>query len=439
MKKKIQTYSFLWSRNTHRVAKFSVAVVSFFMIATMIFRSEDVQHLLIGQPDRRDVEIFNSSLRGYSNNRLHWVIKAKQIWSQGNKTVFKLSGLTDGQLYDDDGRIVIQHLMASNGETNIRSKVISLYSVSAELGFRPAVPLHGLLASEKPARRVRVDADEMHYFGTSKRTFLQGNVAIYQGKFKIVPKNGLQVDNATNTAFITEGFTIYYDRMVITGNTMTIHMDDEYSEVPDGIRGIRSAIPTGDPELDPRENRLRKLPTEWVAEKARFSSKNGEDVMTLEGGVEIIQPDKTITTSQLEYDDGSDVLTLQGKVVIKNRNLLWALKPGKIIKNDDIRKTIAQPSIITGSKAIFEGGTKRGRIIGNVKIEQDSQTIESQKMEYDDNPALLRFTGNVVFEKTNSDTLRCSELTIDLDNEEMLARRSISTEFKLKKKPNASN
>jgi lipopolysaccharide export system protein LptA len=394
-----------------------------------------VQDLVNGGPSHRDVEIFGSVIQGYENNHVSWIIRAKSIWAEGNKTAFKLNALTNGQLFDDKGDVVVRNMSAETGEVNTRSKTIFLKHVAAELGYRSPTAKTGLMAAETKARSVKIQADELRYFGTSKRTFLTGRVTIYQGSHKIVPSNGMEVDNANNIAYIKDGFTIYVDQLVITGNTMTILIDQELSEVPDGISGYRPASPTSDPELDSRENALRKLTTRFSAKTMQFSSKNGEDIITLDGEVVIRQADKSVQADRLVYDRASDVLTFDTNVVLRSDQLRWALSDRKkAIKNDDMRKGINQPIKILGNKAIFEGGTKRGRVLGNVQVYQESQKTFSQKLEMDDTEGTLRFTGSVSYEKANNDTLKCDELTIDMNKEEMVAKRSITTEFKLRPK-----
>ena len=386
------------------------------------------------RPQHPDIEIFDSSLRGYDHNHLSWIIRAKKIWAQGNKTVFKLEGLFGGQLFDENGHVVVRNIRAESGDVNIRSKIMVMTHVSADLGFRSVTPKHGLIAAESAPRSVKIEADEMRYYGTSKRTFLSGNVSILQGSHRIVPKNGVEVDNVENIAYIKGGFTIYVDQMVITGNTMTINIDDEYSVVPDGIIGYRPVSPTPDPELDSRENALRRLPTHFSAETMRFSSKNGEDLIELAGTVRIIQPDKSAESGRLIYDRTSDVLTFEDDVVLRSTQLRWALLRKNPIKNENIRKGVNQPIKILGNKAVFEGGPKRGRILGNVQIYQEGQKSFCQKLEFEDSDGLIHLIGAVSFEKENKDTLRCNELIIDINKEEMIAKKAITTEFKLRSK-----
>ncbi len=426
-----------WCRHcTSRPVIRNLKWIAVILLAVVVWRtaaSSWVKDWVIG-PQHHDIEIFDSSFRGYNHNTLSWLIRAKKIWTQGNKTAFKLEGLFGGQLFDENGNVVIQNIRADSGDVNIRSKIMVMTHVSADLGFRSVTPKHGLIAAESRPRSVKIEADELRYYGTSKRTFLSGSVSIIQGRHRIVPKNGVEVDNAENIAYIKDGFTIYVDQMVITGNTMTIYIDEEYSMVPDGIHGYRPVSPTDDPELDSRENALRRLPTHFSAGTMRFSSKNGEDLVELTGSVIITQPDKSAESERLIYDRTSDVLTFENNVVLKSNQLRWALLRKKPIKNEDIRKAVNQPIKILGNKAVFEGGPKRGRILGNVQVYQEGQKSFSQKLEFEDSDGLIHLIGAVSFEKENKDILRCNELIIDINKEEMVAKKSITTEFKLRSK-----
>jgi len=407
------------------------------VVLALLFRTASstwVKKWVVGEISPPDIEIFDSSMRGYDHNRLSWIIKAKTITAKGNKTQFHVDRLYGGQLFDENGQVVVRDITAASGDVNVRSRMMVLRGVTADLGYRRPNSKRGLIAAEKRPRSVTIQADELRYYGNSKRTFLSGQVSIMQGSHRIVPKNGVEVDNGQNVAYIKDGFTIYADQVVITGNTMTIYIDEEYSIVPDGIKGYRPVSPTEDPDLDPRENTLRRLPTYFSSTSMRFSSKNGEDLIELNGAVVISQSDKSVVSDRLIYDRAGDVLTFEGNVVLKSNQLRWALRQRKEIKNDEIRKAINQPIKILGNRAVFEGGPKRGRVIGNVQIYQDGQFALAQKLEFEDKDTLIRLVGGVSFEKENKDTLRCSELMIDINKEEMIAKKSITTEFKLKPK-----
>ncbi|NBV41175.1 hypothetical protein EBR96_00165 [bacterium] len=400
-------------------------------------RSDTFKGLVGTQPQPMEVEVFDSMLRGYDKDKLLWVIRIKRSWSVGNRFYFNLESLHDGYLYDNDGRIVVDRIRADQGEVNSQSKIVILKgNVGANLVVRDELPGNGLRAAGKNGRTITVKADELRYYGSSKRTFLSGKVELMQGTHRIVPNQGVEVDNDKNIAYISHGFTIYVDDMVVTGDEMIINMDDETSDVPGPIKGYRAGTPTSNPDLDPRERNLRKISSRLSADSMRFISKNGEDMVELNGNVEMSQPDKSVSANSATFDRVSDYMTFEGNVRIRANSLKWALDPRRKnqFKNEDIIKAIQQPILITGDKAVFEGGTRRGRVLGNVKIVQSDKTAICQKLELDDSENKIRMTGSVQVQRANNDTLKCNELEIDLTKEEFVAKNSITSEFRLKPK-----
>ena len=85
-----------------------------------------------------------------------------------------------------------------------------------------------------------------------------------------------------------------------------------------------------------------------------------------------------------------------------------------------------------GDNLIFDAAAQRLELIGDVKVELPDKVITCQKLSFDDRDEWVQLIGNVVMVKANEDKLMSSFLKLNINDETVVARDRVVTEFKVK-------
>ena len=316
------------------------------------------------------VEIDNSEITGYSNNKIIWLITAKNIWAGHNKNLLMADKILNGQIYDTGGKVIIKNFTAESIIANKYSKSLSGENVNATLYNRKIDNKNNYLeAYEDKNQTLNIKANAMRYFGDSKRTYFYNGVILTQGKAKIFT-DIIELDNDKNIAYIDDHFRIQGEDYTVSGNQMVIYIDDEYSELMGNISGFRPAKVIKNTSIDEREKLLKNKNTYLKCDYLKYITKNDTDFIELKGNIVISQDDKSIKGDLGFYDNKNNVFNLEGNIKFVAADLKWMLKKQKrdALKNGDIKKALNLAKILTCNKLFFDTKKKIINIIGNIII-----------------------------------------------------------------------
>jgi lipopolysaccharide export system protein LptA len=386
-------------------------------------------------PTDKQVEVFDTVIRGYENAKLRWQVKAKTVWTGYNPFLFRGEEIGPGVVFDDHGEAIINDIFSGQVQVNSKTKIlyaydtVSAYFVPRNLGVGPSV-----LAANDTQKPVRVTAGGLKYIEAAKRTYLTDGVEIMQGKARILPHVSAELDNRTNTVLIADGFQMFLEDMVVSGNQMEIVIDDAISHIR-GVTLVREGRPTTNQDMDPRERELRKKTSTLTADNMRVEQHDDTYRIAVSGNVIARQPGKVFIGESGTYDSANNRLSLSGHVRIELSDLQWLIAPErrKTMKNADIQKTLGLSTVITSDHLSFDSESQILVLMGNVHVQQEDKDVRCSKIVYDDREQRVVLSGDVTIVKDGEDALVASTIVVNLNEESYRATGKIQTEFKIKR------
>lgn len=410
---------------------FFLSAVFLFWLIFPVFQG-DVDNL---GPNHKHVEVFDTVVRGYENARLRWQVKAKTVWTGYNPFLFRGEEIGPGVVFDDQGEAIINDIFSGQVQVNSKTKIlyaydtVSAYFIPRKLGLLPSALEAG--DTQKP---VRVTAGGLKYIESAKRTYLTDTVEIIQGSARIVPHVAAELDNNTNIVLIEEGFQMFLEDMVVSGNHMEIVIDDAISHIQE-VTLVRQGRPTTNTEMDSRERTLREKTTILTADNMRVEQNDETYHITVSGNVLVRQEGKSFSGDSGIYDSANDSLSLSGNVRMVLSDLHWLIVPErrKAMKNADIQKTLGLSTVITSDHLNFDPESQILVLLGNVHVKQEDKDVRCTKIVYDDREQRVILSGDVTIVKQGEDSLTASTLVVDLNDESYRAAGKIQTEFKIKR------
>lgn len=409
-------------------------------IPSLFDKDEDLSY------NPKAIEIKNSTITGYKDGKLSWLIKASYVWTGRSKYLFRGTGIYYGQLYDSNGKVIVDNLKAGKVRVNTKSKTLTAFE-NIEAHFKKRVDRKQFtekdlnnISHNSDGDTIIIKSDELRYFSNTKKTFLTKNVVIKQGSSIIYPQNGIEIDNDRNVGYVEGGFQLKTDNYHVSGNILEIYIDDEYSVIKGGVEARRLKEVTENVEIDERERDLKESETWLYCDSMSYSSLDDNDVITVSGNIRIAQPDKTFSSEYGYYNKLQDYYELRDDVVITAQNLEWLLSKDKeSFTNKDIVESLDSPVTVNAKHLTFNAKDKTLKIWGSLLIEQRDKTVTARSMIYDDLSSSLTFDEAVVIKKDKTDSMLTDQLIIDLENEAFFANKQVRTVFKLKETTNKTN
>ena len=291
-----------------------------------------------------------------------------------------------------------------------------------------------VLAANDTQEPVRVTAGGLKYIESAKRTYLTDKVEIIQGKARIVPHIAAELDNSTNIVLIADGFQMFLEDMVVSGNHMEIVIDDAISHIQ-GVTLVRHGRPTTNRDMDPRERELRETTATLTADNMRVEQDDDTYRIAVSGNVLVVQTGKVFSGESGTYDSATNSLSLSGEVRIELSDLQWLITPErrKTMKNADIQKTMGLSTVITSDHVSFDSESQILVLLGNVHVRQADKDVHCTKIVYDDREQRVVLSGDVTIVKEGEDSLVASSIVVDLNEESYKATGKIQTKFKIKR------
>jgi lipopolysaccharide export system protein LptA len=386
--------------------------------------------------DDKTIELFDSSISGYKNGKLSWKIYTDNIWSKKSRYLFYSDSIVSGIIYNDNGKVVIDSIKAKDLKINTRSNSITVSKgLTARVFTSNKSSKKGLHASEDNKNQIKIKSKELRFFNESKRTYLSEDVELVKGDTTIKPLGEIEIDTNLNVVYINNGFSIESSAYKVTGNSMTIYIDEEESYLSGDIVFEKFPSENINGQLDEQEKHFRKNSTFLYCDSALYKDIEDKDMLEVSGNVVIIQEGKKLTAKEGLYDEADNSFSLEKNIQVNLHDLSWILDENKKseLKNEDIKNSLNLKTTITGDKLYFNGNKKQTRIYGNVVVTQSDKTIWADKLILYDEKALVECFGNVKVLKENKDSINSEYLKIDLNRESFIAKDGVLSEYHLKK------
>jgi len=386
-------------------------------------------------PNQRTVEIFDTVVRGYENAKLRWQVSAKTVWTGYNPFLFRGEAVGPGVVFDDEGKALINEIFSGQVQVNSKTKILYAYdTVTAYFIPRKSLFSFQELEAAETQKPVKVTAGGLKYVEASKRTYLTDGVEIVQGNARIRPHVAADLDNTTNVVFIEDGFQMFLDDMVVSGNRMEIEIDRSVSTIQD-VTLLRIGKVTTNADMDPRERSLREKTAVLTAKNMRFEQQGDAYLIAVSGNVKALHDGKEFFGDTGTYDTAKESMSLAGNVRVSLPDLNWLLLPErrKTMQNADIKETLGLGTSITCDSLQFDSGTQTLVLFGNVHVRQSDKDVRCTKLVYDDHSQTVVLSGNVTIIKEGQDSLVASLIVVDLKEETYKATGQIQTEFRVRK------
>ena len=372
---------------------------------------------------KRRIELKGSNIVGYEEGVPSFDIQADYIWAGRSSYIFEGDGLQAGRLYDSNGKLVAEGMFADRVRVNTKRKILAAFDNIKVTFFQ---------RSDNP-KAIHINSDEMRYFSENKRTYLYKNIKLIRDDTLISPKRQVDIDNDLNVAYLNYGFLLNSDEFVASANKMVIYLDDNYSEIMGKVHLVRLSDSAAKDNIDSREEKLRQKITDLKCDYLMYVNQSDNETITVSGNIQLLQEGKYITADYGYYDKDKEFYELKGNIVIKTSSLKWLInKPVESFDNHDIQNSLDVPVVIMGDNLIFDAAAQRLELIGDVKVELPDKVITCQKLSFDDRDEWVQLIGNVVMVKANEDKLMSSFLKLNINDETVVARDHVVTEFKVK-------
>ncbi|MBI60319.1 hypothetical protein CL657_03780 [bacterium] len=381
------------------------------------------------------VEITESHITGYDKGQLNWKVTVRNAWAKKNRSMYYADSITSGIIYDSDGSVLIDSISASDVKINTKINSIAIKKgASARFLHQEPVTKNGLIANEKPAKQpIIIKSDELRYFSDTEKVFLKKGVELIKESHTIKPLHGAEIDNEKKIAHIENGFHIESKEFFVSGNKMTIFIDDKLSELSGNLMFERFASENVNEDLDEQEKTLRQKRSLLFADEGMFYENDEGDQLFVTGNVLLQQPDKEVAAYSGYYNQGTDIMALNKDVMITLDNLNWAIDQSmnSQLSNKDIKQSLNQQTTITCSSFLFDGNTRITTLKGNIKIVQADKTIFCDKLTMADQTSIVECFGNVKVIKDKKDSIKTGYLVIDLNKETFVAKKGVYSEYHL--------
>ena len=405
-------------------------VVFICVVVSSVFMTKEGEELPY---NTKQIEVKSSVITGYKDAIVSWRVKANYIWAGKSKYLFRGEGVVDGQLYDSNGVPVVRKIRAERVRVNTKSKTVSAIGNVSAIFEKRLKESEASQTKEGSPSLIQIKAEELRYFSSTKKTYLSKKVEIKKGDAIIYPKQGIEIDNDQNVLLIRDGFVMMSDRFIVTGNTMAIYIDDDYSLMQGNIQAERKPEYPHSEGLDFRERDLKAQGAFLSCQSMRYSNENNNDIIWVSGNVTIKQKGRTIFAASGYYNKADRLFSMKDNVEIRMDELDWLInKKKKGFKNDDIQSTLGKPTTINASVVVFDASEKSVFLRGAVRITQSDKELTCQRVRYNDKAETLVFSKGVQVKKNNQDELHCHTLEVDLNKESFSAGKRVSTTFEIK-------
>ena len=332
-------------------------IIGLFVIAII----KDSEQKVFRSRKSRLLEVKGSHLIGYQNGKISWRLDADYVWAGRSKYIFRADGVKDGELYDAEGMASVSGLQSSKVRVNTKSKTVTAYG-DVEAQF---------IKKNDVGNYLFIGAQELRYFGTTKKTYLFRDIFLEQDGYIIKPKRNIEIDNNTNTVYISDPFTMRSPDYEVTGNQMTMFIDDDKSEIL-FVQMKRLGKPTSNMELDQRERDLRGIDLILSCNQMVYFNDDKKIIVTVNVRIRVVHGDKQISAQTGFYNKNENYYELKGDVSIKAGSLDWLLtEDQQQFDNEDVAQSIYESVEIKADKLTFDADSRRLELLGNVELIQE--------------------------------------------------------------------
>jgi len=384
---------------------------------------DTVEFVQRGDPIAKRVEMAESVISGYEGGKKSWEIDADYIWAGENKYIFNVESLNRGRLFNSDGKLVLDKILAESVRVNSKNKVL--------VATQNVVATFVKSANSSDPNPVQVEAGSLKYFSYWKKATLS-DVVLRRGNAALHAKE-IELDIDSKRITVLPPFRLDAGRYTVSANMMVIDVDKEYAELKDNILLYRPAEEGPfKTTVDEREASIRAQDSFLEAGYLRYQDLSGDKArITIRKNIRVFQKDKSISAERGEYVRGKEWFFLAGSVKIEADDLAWMVRSEKrrSFKNKKIQDALHNVVTVTCDNLRFEKKERKLILSGNVVVKQAEKIVKCDRLTWLDKERLIILEGNVFVQKEKDDTISTDKLTMDIDSESFWTGKGAVIEF----------
>jgi len=401
------------------------AVLAAILIAGLAFLIvQDTGYVQKKDPIEKRVEMKESVISGYEGGKKSWEIDADYIWVGENKYIFVVESLNRGRLFNSDGQLVLDKIVAESVRVNSRNKIILATENVVATFVKPP--------NATNPDPVQINAGALKYFSYWKKATLSEEVTLRRGNAALHAKE-IELDIDANQIIILPPFHLEAGRYIVSANTMIIDVDKEYAELKENVSLYRP--PEQGPfktTIDEREISIRKQASFLEAGYLRYQDLRGDKArITIRKNIRVFQKDKSLSADRGEYVRGKEWFFLSGSVQFRADNLAWMVRQNKrkSFKNKKIQAAMDNTVTVTCDRLRYENKNRKLILTGHVVVKQNDKLAKCDRLTWLDKKGLIILEGNVFVQKGIGDTITAKKLTMDIDSESFWTNKGAEIEF----------
>lgn len=408
----------------------------FFILFFSFFFLYDILHPETIEKTNKTLSFKGSVTTGYTNGTINWKLFTDELWSKESRSVIFGNQILAGVIYDHHSRIIVDTLRANTFriQSDIKKLMVSK-GVSAHVYMHPNSnkASFGLIAAPEDTSTFIITANELIYSSQTEETHLINNISVQRQNDTIYPFHHMKIDHKNNHAYVNDGFTIRSPSFSVTGNRVTININQNESFLAGNLHFTYLAHPSPS-ATHTIESNLRHHPAILMADAAHYIEKQEKKQLFVSQNVVLTHQHKTITAQEGHFDQLTSTLHMNRDVSIHVKSLLWALNPARRrqLRHSDITHFLNKKTHIRCNQFIFNQQKEESILIGDVKLNQVDLQISCHKLIYASKNEYLECIGNATVIKEGRNTLAAPYLKIFLKDEVFSATKGVQATYHLK-------
>ncbi|MFH1387243.1 MAG: LptA/OstA family protein [bacterium] len=356
-------------------------------------------------------EFTSARTSGRKDGKRVWEFKAKTGWTEKNQEITHLQGVSEGYIYNKEGRLIVNDLSANGTDVYRRTDIVEAFGqVKADIDLSK-------FSSQKKAKVdwTKVTADRMKYSNRNKTSEISGHITLIK-RNNIIIAEQINVDHDRKIALIPSQATVKRKDGIIKADSLEYFGETEQSNA------------NGNIILDLKE---KKIKTQVKCNEASFNNDPEKDV-TLNGNLEVVQGKKVSVADSGVYSKNRKSLRLLGrtKTIIEKVGAVIKKESVEKLKSPEQKELLHEKTVVTANKMFFSTKTGDAKAFGNVIVTQKGREAKADSATYDDKNEFLTLTGNV-FMKKKDQWISCKQVIVSINKETFEALGVKEAKFKL--------
>lgn len=351
----------------------------------------------------RIAEFKDTRVTGRQDGKTVWEMRAASGWTDKAQEVTYLNNISQGKIFNKQGRLILTNLSAPRAETYRHSEIIEAFGpVKARLDL-------------KKNEWTSITSQHIKFIPDQKRSELDGAVtlATRQGT---IHSTRLLIDHDKKVANFPEPSTIRRRDGDVKANTVEYLGESEQINADGAV------------DFNLKESRIR---TELKCDRSTLYLDLDKNI-DLDGDLNVVQGKKFSIAKNGTYSRLQHTLFLRGgtRTIMEKAQAIFDAATLKELQSQEEKKLLKAKTVVVANEIFFSLKTGDARATGSVEVTQQGRVARSDAVDYDDKSGLMTLTGNVTMKKAEA-WISCRQVIVSIKKETFEAFGVKESEFRL--------